>query len=278
MKVCVYLDSGAYAAWRRGEEINIDEYIDYIKRNEDYIDHYINLDVIPGRPGYTPTQEEVDKSANQSYLNLQKMKHAGLNPIPVFHQGEQFYWLDKLIEDGDEYIGISPAEDMIGWRGPSPHIWLDRVFNHITDTKGVPVVKTHGFGVAKHQLLLRYPWTTCDSTTWTQYPNHGSIVVPIYKNDKPAWILKPLLVHVSDITRRKSGRFGSAKSAQKNQYGNLSLLEQSYVRRFVEENGLTMTQVRYDDGARRVCMISYYTNLCKQLGDNVRFKFKKRFF
>lgn len=274
MKINLFLDSGAYAAWKRNEPIDIYRYIDYIKRNKEYLTSYVNMDVIPGKPGFTPTTEEVEYSAKQSYTNLQIMKDAGLNPIPVFHQGERFFWLEKLLDDKEDYIGISPAEDMMGWRGISPHIWLDKAFTYVTDKDGYSLVKTHGFGVTKHQLLIRYPWTTCDSTSWTMIPNYGKIVVPIYQKSIPQYLKQPIVVHVSDVTKRTRTNWGTSKSKTKDQFGHLSRIEQEFVTRFIEECGLTMTEVRYDDCARRICVIKYYQNLIKAIGDNVQFKYR----
>src|SRR5229473_997813 len=140
MYVDLFLDSGAYAAWRRNETLDIYRYIDYIKRNKEYIDYYVNMDVIPGTYGYTPSKQEVDESAKKSYENLQIMKKEGLHPIPVFHQGEDFNWLKRLLSDGEDYVGVSPAEDMMGWRGISPHLWMDSVFTLLTDTEGSPLI------------------------------------------------------------------------------------------------------------------------------------------
>lgn len=269
MKIRLMLDSGAYSAWKRGEEINIYDYIDYIKRNLDWIEQYVNLDVIPGKPGSSPTQEDVENSAKQSYKNLQIMKDAGLHPLPVFHQDERFYWLERLLDDGEDYIGLSPQEDMIGWLGKPPHEWLDKSFTFVTDEEGNPFVKTHGFGVTKIQLLKRYPWTTCDSTSWTMLANFGKIYCPVYRKERADYLRDPpLVVHVSERTKRIGNGWGDAKSKTKEQYGHLSRIEQDFVRRFVEvECGLSMTDVKYDDCARRVCLIKFFQNLSRDIGE-----------
>ena len=38
------------------------------------------------------------------------MKEAGLNPLPVFHQDEEFRWLKKCLEDGEDYICLSASQ------------------------------------------------------------------------------------------------------------------------------------------------------------------------
>lgn len=277
MKITALMDSGAYASWKNGEPINIYDYIDYIERHKDYILHCVNLDVIPGQPNSYPTQEQVEDSARQSYENLQIMKAHGLQPIPVFHQGESFHWLQKYIDDGDPYIGISPAADQMGWRGAAPEVWLDQVFSYITDDDGYPIIKTHGFGVTGAKYLRRYPWTTCDSTSWTRIANFGKIMVPIYVNGKPNYLSNPHYVHVSDFTQRVPDGFVTAKDKSKDQFGNLGRLEQDQVIRFVtEECNSTMTSVRYCDNERRKCLVMYWTNVVKTIGDVLTFKYKNK--
>lgn len=277
IKVNTILDSGAYGAWRKGESINIYDYIAYAKRHQDYIVGCVNLDVIPGEPGRTPTQAEVEDSARRSYENFQIMKQHGLNPMPVFHQGESFEWLQKYINDGIDYIGISPAADMMGWRGPDPEVWLDKVFNYITDDQGYPIIKTHGFGITGAKYLRRYPWTSCDSTSWTRIANFGKIMVPVYCNGKPNYLSNPHYVHVSDFTVREPDAFISAKDKAKDQFGNLGKHEQDQVVHFVtEECGMTMTAVRYCDNERRKCMVKYWKKVVATIGDVLTFKYKNK--
>ena len=58
---------------------------------------YVNLDSIPAKK----TLEAREAAARQSYKNQQVMKEAGLHPIPVFHQGENWLWLEKMLKDGE---------------------------------------------------------------------------------------------------------------------------------------------------------------------------------
>jgi len=156
------LDCGAFSAWRRGEVIDLPAYIEFVKRHEHLLDCYVALDVIPGSLGRAPgslkrprTVAEVKVSGAQSYANLQAMKNAGLRQaIPTFHQGEELCWLERMLRDGESYIGLSPAKNM-SWDIQQP--WLDRIFAILTDRAGNPLVKTHGFGIASVDFLKRYP-------------------------------------------------------------------------------------------------------------------------
>ncbi len=50
MSVDVFLDSGAFTAWTKRVEIDIQKYIEFIKQNQDVLTVYANLDVISPRP------------------------------------------------------------------------------------------------------------------------------------------------------------------------------------------------------------------------------------
>jgi hypothetical protein len=197
-KVSLMLDSGAYTAWTQGTKIDLDEYIAFIKKNIDKIDTYFALDVIPPKPR---TGDAVEASAQASYDNLAKMRKAGLKPIPVFHLGEDFKWLDRLLKDGYDYIGFggpswAPGVDLIPW--------LDRVFDRITDKKGRPTIRAHGLGLASPELMMMYPWYSCDAASWALTAAFGSIYCPIYRNKKPDYSVAPMKVSVS-MEERKSG-------------------------------------------------------------------------
>src|ERR1700678_1129246 len=107
IKVRLLLDSGAYGAWRRGKTIDLDTYCDFIEENKNFVTSYVCLDTIPGSFGKMDKgQREIEVSAQLSFENQLKMRKRGLSPIPVFHQGEQFHWLKKMLDNGEPYIGI----------------------------------------------------------------------------------------------------------------------------------------------------------------------------
>ena len=82
-----------------------------MKANKSLIYRCINLDVIPGNFGIREWRpDEIEAAAAASYANQQKMKEAGLNPIPVFHQDENFRWLEKYLADGEDYICLSASQ------------------------------------------------------------------------------------------------------------------------------------------------------------------------
>ena len=174
-KVELFLDSGAFSAKSQGVEINLKEYIQFIKENESVINIYANLDVIG--------------DAEATWKNQQKMERVGLHPMPCFHYGEDLKWL-KLYLDKYDYIALG---GMV--RGGTDLLirWLDPLFaNHLCDSAGIPKVKVHGFGLTSLPLMLRYPWFSVDSTSWVVTGRMGSIYIPRYRSgewlyDEQSW-------------------------------------------------------------------------------------------
>lgn len=189
------IDSGAFAAWRLGEYIDLDKYIDYCNENSELIYKVVNLDVIPGSFGNPPTPQEVEQSASQSWHNLEHMESQGISPIPVFHQGENFGWLQRMVDEGYDYVGISPDN---GKSVGQKRDWLDRVFTCITDEQGRPLIKTHGFAVTSIDLLYRYPFYSVDSATWIVLGAFGSTMVPKWDGDDFTYVKSPYVVNISN--------------------------------------------------------------------------------
>lgn len=249
-KCTVLLDSGAFSAWRRGIDLPVSEYIDYCKRHEKEVDCYVNMDCIPGENGLMDhSQASIDKSAGKSYDNLQEMKAAGLKPVPVFHQGETFDWLDRMLKDGETYIGISPY-----MRAHQSEIikWMDKCFTRITDSDGKPYIKTHGFGVTACNLCIRYPWYSVDSTSWSVGGGMGSILVPMYKDGKPDYTKPPL-------TMRMSAR----KQDQSRGFDGLSAVQQEAVRFAVADAGIAMSELRNTFMGRWKFNVNYHLGMAK---------------
>jgi hypothetical protein len=188
------VDSGAYSAWKSDIEIDpeeyLNEYIDYIFRNAPYLDTYVVLDIIPGTRGCSP-----EESAQQSYANLKYMEERGLSPIPVFHQGERWYWLKRLIDEGYSYIGISPDNDRTT---KQKQIWLDEVFEIVPSS-----TRTHAFGMTQVDLLFRFPFYSCDSMTWFIAAANGGVLVP--KQLGPKKLVRLLLDRQPDIIKVTEG-------------------------------------------------------------------------
>jgi hypothetical protein len=152
--ISLMLDSGAFSSYTQGKIIDVNEYIAFVLKNQQYISHVINLDVIqPGSP---------EIAAEAGRVNFLKMREAGITTIPVFHARERTRWLDFMLDETD-YIGlsgtslVSPKED---------RQWHELIWSFCSDSQGFPISRFHSFGNTSERVLLTYPWYSADSATW----------------------------------------------------------------------------------------------------------------
>jgi hypothetical protein len=186
----IFLDSGAFSAFTKKAEINMDEYIAFIKRFKKQIHIYSNLDVI-GNPEAT-------------WKNQIIMEKAGLKPLPVFHYGSNIKWLKRIVSKYD-YMAIG-AVALVSSRKMVP--WLDHIFkNYLCDDSGMPVVKVHGFAITSPMILFRYPWYSTDSSSWNYLGKLGKIFTPKRTNGRWDYTRGPRHVPVTyrSIHRKDKG-------------------------------------------------------------------------
>lgn len=275
----IMIDSGAFSAWNKGTSIDLKQYMAFLKDYGKYLYCYVTLDVLPEgqerlrqKKAGKGVNSANDRGAELSDINHQKMKDAGLSPIPVFHQGESFFWLENMLRNDEPVIGISTRKDLTH---EEVLPWLDTVWSVLADRKGRPIVRTHGFGITAMPMLLRYPWATTDSTTWALSAGFGLIYVPIQgKDGKPDYLQRPYQVVTSGMEQTQRGQ-------QKRQYDQWAILASSdkhpsvqdrWVRRFIEEDcGMTMSQLRNNAEGRRRAILVYYLRMAEALRD-VRFR------
>jgi hypothetical protein len=131
-------------------------------------------------------------------------------------------------------LGISPGNDK---STTEKQKWLDRCMDYITDDKGKPLVRFHGFGVTAVPLMLRYPWYSVDSTSWIILAANGKILFPRYKSGVPHYSLNPMHLGISDL---------SPSQYQKNQhYKSLNQSMREVVEVFVREKGYVYGKSEY---------------------------------
>ncbi len=181
----IFLDSGAFTAWKQGVEIDIYKYIDFIKQHPQ-IKVYSNLDVV--------SKSFIDKrsAAEQSKANMDIMEKAGLKPLAVFHYGEPLEYLKYYIEKYD-YIALG---GMVG--ESTKHIlpWIDACFEYICNKDGSPKVKIHSFGMTSVTLLNKFPFYSADSSSWLNSV-YGKIPIPKQRKGEWDYSLVPLELSVS---------------------------------------------------------------------------------
>lgn len=249
----IFLDSGAYSAMTKKVEIDINEYIEFIKKYEQYIDTYSVLDVIGSPKG--------------TWKNQKIMEKAGLKPLPCFHYGEDTKYLKKYIENYD-YISLG---GMVPISTPDLKIWLDDIFsNYICDEKGLPRVKVHGFGMTVVSLMLRYPWYSVDSTSWLMTGRFGGALIPHQTNGKPDYHKVPLKITFSNRP---------SKPDKFNYNNGITPQLKKYVNSYLEDNDLPIGESKFIDGEEEIVVsglsndykvrdkanITYFLNLQKAL-------------
>lgn len=157
-KTDLFIDSGAFSAWRLGKPIRLMHYIDFLKRWGDKSTVYANLDVIGS----------IDGTAR----NQRIMEAAGLNPLPVYHWGEDYRVLQKMCAEY-RYVACSGTATVFGeGKGmvTERRAHFARVFK-ITQKYETLV---HGFGVTDMELLMEFPWYSVDSSSWVRGRRFGS--------------------------------------------------------------------------------------------------------
>ena len=162
----IIIDSWAFTVWTKWSVIDIDEYwkrcVDIQKQfwHKTTI-YFVSLDVIPSRPWVKPTKQDREDSAKQSWENyLYLEKNYKVKWMPVFHQHEDFKWVEKYIDYWVEYLWISPANDL---RPKERLKWLQYLYhNYLIKTK----IKTHWFWVSTMLLVKNIPFFSYDSMSW----------------------------------------------------------------------------------------------------------------
>lgn len=209
----IFLDSGAFSAFTLGVDIDLPTYCEYIKRNKDIIrveDGVVMASVLDGIGDPLKT-----------YQNQLAMEALGAKPLPCFHAGEDERYLEWYVQNY-EYITLG---GMVGSSTKQLAIWLDRMWDkYLTDGSGRPRLKVHGFGITAIPLMERYPWHSCDSSSWIQSAAFGSIVTPKHG---------PMSVSEKSPSRHDFGQHVTT----------LTPIEQDYVLRMLEEQGFTLERL-----------------------------------
>jgi hypothetical protein len=172
-KFMILIDSGAFSAWNRGLQIDIDHYVEFIdkvKKIDTIHDiYFINLDVIPHIKGTTPTKEQIVRACEKGIENYHYIKSKGHSTIHTFHQFEDFKYLELIKKECNDlnYIGISPANDQ---SVESRNEWLGEVFYNIRND-----VRTHVLGLTAKDSLERFPCYSADSSSWINVGRFGEL-------------------------------------------------------------------------------------------------------
>ena len=252
-KLDLMLDSGAFSAWKRGETINVFDYIEFVKAYGNLFSVIVGLDVIPGQYGKRRSVSDVERAVAQSKDNLAAMRDAGIKAIPIYHQNENIKHLENMLADGEDYIGISPSGDSVSL-GVS---WFNKVFHVITDSDGFPIVKTHGFGMTSIPGMISFPWYSFDSSSWVIAAAYGFVYAPSQGSDGlPDYTKKAIPVYVT----------GSEKKANRFEYEGMGALYSEWIDfYFYDILKIDPVSIRCSVHARMECMLKYFIAMRKHL-------------
>ena len=153
----VFLDSGAFSAFSQGASVDIKSYCAYIYRFKSLLTVYSNLDVIGDAKG--------------TYDNQRILEQEGLHPLPVFHVGEEWEYLEEYTERYP-YIALGGMVPYLRDHKYNLMPWLAKCFRV---AKGRAVY--HGFGCTSWQLISSLPWHSVDSSTWSRGIRYGEISI-----------------------------------------------------------------------------------------------------
>lgn len=177
------IDSGAHSAHTKGIKLDLEEYIGFVNDNIDKFTLYVQVDKIPGVYRMPKTAKDWLEAPQLSWENYLYMRERSKDPsklVPVFHQGEDFKWLQNLCDytfsDGSHipYIGLSPRGDV---SLQAKYDFSAKCFEVIQNSSN-PNVKTHAFGATSLEMLERLPYTSADSTTWVLVSAYGQVWMP----------------------------------------------------------------------------------------------------
>lgn len=229
----VFLDSGAFSSFSLGVEVNIEAYAEWVKENQDSILMASVLDAIGDPVG--------------TFHNQQTLERLGAEVLPCFHYGEPPDLCEYYVRNY-EYITI-------GGMVPIPNnklkVWLDEIWDRIlTDRDGYSRIKIHGFGLTSRELMDRYPWYSCDSSSWVQAAANGSIVLPE--------IDRPISISARSPNARKFGQH----------FSTLPTRAQDRVLEILHKYGLTLEDVRDDYKSRWALNCYTFDQLGKRMGDD----------
>ena len=143
------LDSGAFSAHNSGKVIDLQAYIDFCLKwqaKDTLLTEIYALDVI-GDP-------------EASLRNTEEMHRQGVNAIPTFHLGSPWEALEEL----SKYPKIALG-GMVRKPKNLKRSWLEQVFARAWPRS------MHAFGLASEDLLMLFPFHSCDASNWELAPS-----------------------------------------------------------------------------------------------------------
>jgi hypothetical protein len=141
----IMLDSGAFTVMmsQKGlavKPLDLNDYICFIKKYKAELFSYASLDVV-GDP-------------EQSFRNYVSMREAGLDPMPIYHLGDPYEYLEKYLTYEPSLIGIG------GVLKVKSKVTRKKLLEDLFEK--YPTAAYHGFGIVDQNLYSR-PWHSVDT-------------------------------------------------------------------------------------------------------------------
>lgn len=174
------IDSGAFSVHKSGKTVDLNEYIQFLNNNHEYLDYYIQLDDIPGKWGEQKTIEQITESPKKSWNNYLYMIEKLVEPqklLPVFHQGENFSYLEQMLEfrntnnEPIAYICLSSNKEL----PTKDRLLFYKKCYEIIHKSSNPNVKIHSLGTQSKIQCESFPFTSSDATSWILTAANGNI-------------------------------------------------------------------------------------------------------
>lgn len=211
----IMVDSGAFTHYQQMKKKGItltdadmyeytDKYLKFLNEYGDDITVFVGVDTVPDPDNVDPNA--ICKTWENYLYMLERLRpELRKKLIPVFHFGEDFSWLKKIVEfkydDGTpiDYIGLAISLEgtkkvRIAWANEC---------RRIIDESSNPNVKTHAFGVGVKSVLEHINVTSTDATSWVKRAAYGMISI----DDRS--------VYISDIQKENfnDGHYQSKSTA-----------------------------------------------------------------
>lgn len=226
----IMVDSGAFTAYTKGVTLDVDDYISFLNEYGDDLEVFVACDSVPD-PANVDTSFADKTWENYLYMYERLRPEIRHKLIPVFHYGEDFKHLVRMLEyvheDGShlDYIGLAISLEgttkvRINWANEC---------RKIIESSSNPNVKTHAFGVGVKSVLDYINVTSTDATSWVKRAAFGMIAV----NDKS--------IVISDV---KEEQMDSKHLLQQ------SKAYQEAILKVIEDRGFTLEELKTDTYAR----------------------------
>ena len=265
-----FLDSGAFTfgKYQQSEEQKknyLERYIDFINSDINNYNVYAQLDMTSYNDW---NMEIIQENADRTFENYQYMIERVKNPEKlciVFHcHKESLDDLKRLLEYKSPtgkragYLGLAGAFKATSQQKVRI---FEKCFNVILNSS-YPDIKVHALGIGQPEILMRLPFTSCDSATAVKCGAYGQI---LYWRPEHGIYTR---VFIGDLSyNRKRGN-----------YLQMPKRELADFQSYIKEYGTTLDELKADTFAKKVFNIKVTKLFAEQYKCNYKKIYNKKLF